>query len=248
MELLLTDMKKEFENSISELPVFTSRERQQIVNRAVQEKITHQTKTAWFPKMLSGIVLASLFIFVLVMSGEFTQNSQTVRQMHEDLPSQSTGLPFEEKKREAYSKPVIDYAAEQYKTFNQKERRIYEQFQSSLDEQLLKGLDPITVAKFYVQACITGNSKMAYALYTDRQDYVMMSEEEYLNIPVADHGTPEHLYHLFLHLEKGTFHLDDNQISGHIQYTANENADAPSGFKMIKDEDGIWNVSFMPVQ
>ncbi|GMN98317.1 hypothetical protein [Parageobacillus thermoglucosidasius] len=85
---------------------------------------------------------------------------------------------------------------------------------------------------------------MQYALYTDRPDYVRWSKEEDEQIPGSDRGTKEHLLQTFSGIEKGEF-MQTSDHEGDIQYM---NESGEMGFQMVKDEDGIWNVSFTPIQ
>lgn len=51
-----------------------------------------------------------------------------------------------------------------------KEQEVYNNFQKDLNEQYLKELEPISIAKLYVQASLDYNNDVVYALYTDKKD------------------------------------------------------------------------------
>ncbi|MFC0188638.1 hypothetical protein ACFFJY_10095 [Fictibacillus aquaticus] len=370
MDRLLNDMKQEFENSISADPVFSLRERCQIIKLIEMEETRTPRPSSWFPKLLSGTVLASLFLFTLFIMMDYTgvkentQSSHNKKQTNIEAPphhiseneinekvayiesKMKLGLsetevhrlfgknfvildnsdsengsvkrigynllvndPSLEKKMDssiideenllkrnigvqlfigftkegkvqwatsnyAYDGEVYmtswdkngmatkklheaaekkdeiieDYASEQYKTFSDKEKEVYEAFRKSLDENLLRDLDPISIAKFYAQANIAQEFDVVYALYTDRKNYIHMSKEEYEKLPSSHRFTPENAFNAFKNIEKGKFISHEDNITAHIEYMADPDAEAPSGFTMVKDEDGIWNISFLPLQ
>ncbi|OCT13536.1 hypothetical protein A8709_18240 [Paenibacillus pectinilyticus] len=51
----------------------------------------------------------------------------------------------------------------------------------------------------------------------------------------------------FSNIEKGKF-VHSSDFEGYIEYQSSEEAKSKTGFQMIKDDDGIWNVSFTPIQ
>lgn len=57
------------------------------------------------------------------------------------------------------------------------EERAYILLQKDLKEQHLDGLDPISIAKLYVQAKLDSKYDVAYALYTDKEGSVQWSKE-----------------------------------------------------------------------
>lgn len=128
-----------------------------------------------------------------------------------------------------------------------KEQEVYNNFQKDLNEQHLKGLEPISIAKIYVQASLDNKRDVIYALYTDRKGRVLWTKEEFEKFPVSDRGTKEEILKPFKNIETGTF-IQTSDFEGFIEYQSRKDAEAKSGFQMIKDEDGIWNVAFQPIQ
>ncbi|WP_225228676.1 hypothetical protein [Bacillus sp. PS06] len=120
------------------------------------------------------------------------------------------------------------------------EKEAYHLFQTDLDLKHLDGLEPISIAKLYVQAGFDKKYDVEYALYTDREGYVQWSKEDHEEIPEAHRASEEHYINLFNTIDKGTFIL----TSEHTGYIKND----LNGFSMVKNEDGIWQVSFMPIQ
>ncbi|GIW50570.1 MAG: hypothetical protein KatS3mg080_1181 [Anoxybacillus sp.] len=124
------------------------------------------------------------------------------------------------------------------------EQQAYEAMKKDLNEEHLKELNPISIAKIYVQASLDGEYDVVYALYTDRLDRIRWSKEEDEKIPPSDRGTREMILTQFQGIEKGIF-IQTSEDEGYIKFT-NENG--KFGFQMIKDDDDIWNVAFMPIQ
>ncbi|WP_241242734.1 RNA polymerase subunit sigma [Paenibacillus whitsoniae] len=130
---------------------------------------------------------------------------------------------------------------------SEREQEVYNNFQKDLNEQQLKGLEPISIAKLYVQARLDNKNDVVYALYTDKSGYVQWSKEEDKKIPSSDRGTKEQILETFGNIEKGKF-VQTSDFEGYIEYQSSKEANSKSGFNMIKDDDGIWNVSFKPIQ
>jgi hypothetical protein len=102
----------------------------------------------------------------------------------------------------------------------------------------------VSIAKIYVQAALDKEYDVQYALYTDRPNYVRWSKEKDEQIPESDRGTKEQLLQTFSGIEKGEF-IQTSDYEGYIKYM---NGSGEMGFQMVKDEEGIWNVSFTPLQ
>ncbi|MFD0590968.1 RNA polymerase subunit sigma [Paenibacillus sp. GCM10027627] len=126
------------------------------------------------------------------------------------------------------------------------EYEAYASFQNDLDEQKLKDLEPISVAKMYVLARWDQNHKAAYALYTDKSGHVQWTKEEDEQIPESDRGTKVQIYKQFNGIDQGEF-VQTSDFEGYIEFQPTV-GEEKAGFQMIKDDDGIWNVSFQPLQ
>ncbi|AOV09202.1 RNA polymerase subunit sigma [Sporosarcina ureilytica] len=124
------------------------------------------------------------------------------------------------------------------------EEERYASFTKDLNLEHLKGLKPKSVAKMYVQAILDKKYEVQYALYTDREEAVQWSKEEDQSIPESDRGTIEQNRKLFNNIGKGEF-IQISDYEGYIEYDSGEGI---SGFQMIKNDDGIWQVAFMPIQ
>lgn len=141
---------------------------------------------------------------------------------------------------------IVDNSTIELKLFelSTKEEEAYSNFQKDLNLKHLSGLEPISIAKLYVKAGFDKKYDVQYTLYTDREGYVQWSKEEDKKIPESDRGSVEQNIKQFENIEKGTF-IQTSDYEGYIKYNSGEGT---NGFKMIKNEDGIWQVSFLPIQ
>jgi hypothetical protein len=177
-----------------------------------------------------GIWMLSCLL-LLSMAGCETESSSPISK-----PSSSQQQTKEESSQDTADKRSF--------TLTEAEQKAYESIKRDLDEKHLQGLSPVSIAKIYVQAVLDKEYDVQYALYTDRPDYVLWSKEEDEQIPESDRGTKEQLLQTFSGIEKGEF-IQTSDHEGYIKYM---NESGEMGFQMVKDEDGIWNVSFTSIQ
>ncbi|WP_421384863.1 DL-endopeptidase inhibitor IseA family protein [Bacillus salacetis] len=129
-------------------------------------------------------------------------------------------------------------------TLTDTEEAVYEKFASDFDEEHLRGLEPISIAKLYVFAELENNQDVVYALYTDKEGYVQWTKEEHLEMSGTEEHSKEKTLEVFNGLQDGNF-IEKEENRGYIEFY---NANGMVGFQVVKDEDGIWNVSYMPIQ
>ena len=132
--------------------------------------------------------------------------------------------------------PVVEFSPD--------EEERYTSFAKDLNLEHLKGLEPKSVAKMYVQAILDKEYNVQYALYTDREESVQWSKEEDQSFLESHRGTIEQTRKTYNHIGNGEF-IQTSDYEGYIKYDSGEGI---SGFKMMKNEDGIWQVAFMPIQ
>ncbi len=127
----------------------------------------------------------------------------------------------------------------------EEESEAYERFALDHNNEYLKGLSPISIAKLYIQAQLDSDYHTKYALYTSREDHQMWTLEEELEKAEGDMLSTGALLDSLGWVQEGEFIVDDG-ISGHIEFT--DEYGNVRGFNMIRDEDGIWKVTFLPIQ
>jgi hypothetical protein len=125
-------------------------------------------------------------------------------------------------------------------TLTSEEREIYNKFSLDLKEEHLKNLSPLSIAKLYINAGLERKYEVEYALYTDRKNYVRWSKEDHMKFPDSDRLNKSIAETIYRGIEQATF-KQKNDFEGTLIYNN-------KGFQLIKDEDGIWNVGFMPIQ
>lgn len=143
-------------------------------------------------------------------------------------------------------KVIVDGSTTELNLFelSTKEEETYNNFENDLNIKHLSELEPISIAKLYVKAGFDKKYDVQYALYTDREGYVQWSKEDDEKIPESDRGYNEQDAEQFKNIDKGTF-VQTSDYEGYIEYALGEDT---KGFQMIKNEDGVWQVSFMPLQ
>ncbi len=143
-------------------------------------------------------------------------------------------------------KVVIDNSTSGLNLFelSAKEVEAYSNFKQDLNLNHLSGLEPISIAKLYVRAGFDKKYDVQYALYIDREGFVQWSKEEDNKIPESDRGTDEQNIKRFKNIDKGTF-VQTSDYQGYIEYDSDEGTNS---FQLIKNEDGVWQVSFLPIQ
>jgi hypothetical protein len=178
-------------------------------------------------QMKIGVLLA---VILVALTGCFDSENKSVETTLSPTPAPKSSYDFK---------------------LSAKEQEVYNNFQKDLNEQHLKGLEPISIAKLYVQAQLDDRNDVVYALYTDRDGHVQWTKEEHEKTPDSHRGTNEQTLKTYNHIESGKF-IQTSDFEGYIEYQLDKDgedkAENKSGFKMIKDDDGIWNVSFMPIQ
>lgn len=130
---------------------------------------------------------------------------------------------------------------------SQNEEMAYSNFQKDLDLKQLNGLEPISIAKLYLKAGAEKKYDIQYALYTDRTGFIQWSKEEDEKIPESDRGTIKEGLVMFKNLSEGTFKQTSDD-EGYIEFESVDGSSVKSGFRMIKNENGVWQVAFLPIQ
>ncbi len=152
---------------------------------------------------------------------------------------------WEEGQIEIYA-PLDDYVPEVENDLelNEQETAAYDAFKIDHNPEALRNLELISVAKIYIQANADGDQETSYALYTTREDRVMWSKEEDKEYWEQETRDPDTYKKAFYGLGSGTFH-QQSEYEGYISF---RNKDGDMGFQMVKDENGVWKVGFMPIQ
>lgn len=140
---------------------------------------------------------------------------------------------------------VFEYTDEEIKAF--------EDFSDGFDKQVLKSLEPLSIAKLWVQAGIQGAWESEYELYAPSTvgDY---SKQLQFNAHTADvistennpDSTPRKTAAavMFADLPNAVF-VEDSDAVGHLEFTANE-SEEKVGLAFVKEND-VWLLKYYPV-
>jgi hypothetical protein len=146
-------------------------------------------------------------------------------------PPSNTEIPNDSKQPDSYDFSLTD-----------EERAVYQVFSEDPTEAHLKNMDPVSIAKIYVQAMLDNRQGLLYEMYTDRPEYIRWTKEEQESFPP---DTKENILHTYKGIEKGEF-IQKDDIHGYIRF--DNGGEGKMGFQMVKDDDGYWSVGFMPIQ
>lgn len=127
------------------------------------------------------------------------------------------------------------------------EEQVNNNFKINFDPKELVNLEPISIAKLYVYAGYYQDYGLQYALYTDREGHIQWSDEEDKNIPISHRDNQEQIIESYKNIDKGTF-IQTSEYEGYIEFSPTGDDEVISGFSMIKNDNGIWQVGFMPLQ
>lgn len=199
-------------------------------------------------------------LLALLVACSNTANQQPEAKSESEAGSQNQAQNSEQKQSEQNNQndqtgvqeenPSSSLAASESSLLNESEQQIYDALVDKLDKEKLVGLEPLSVAKLYVQASLDGQHDLEYFLYTTREGHVQWSKEEYdQDVKKQGNDSSEEALEIkkrnFQNIEKGTF-IETSDYEGYIKYEKDGGDNA--GFQMIQDEDGIWKVAFMPIQ
>lgn len=126
----------------------------------------------------------------------------------------------------------------------EQEMAAYEAFKKEREAIALAGLTPISIARLYLLANIEGDDALQYAFYTEREESIAWSYEEQLKFPAFDRLSLDEAVELIEAVSSGTF-VETGDGVGYIAFTMKG---LEQGFQMLKNEEGIWQVAFMPMQ
>ena len=137
---------------------------------------------------------------------------------------------------------------------NETEQVIYDQFKENYDVEVLRNVDPVTIAKMYAVSDLEQDIETNYALLTDEETLRAWSREEhderFLRDNIYDLSDDEINMIFALQyngIEYGRF-IESEGIGGTVEFTPSYKPNMPMSFHMIQNPDGIWQVAFMPLQ
>ncbi len=142
---------------------------------------------------------------------------------------------------------VLGYeAGEMANEWTETERSLYDAFREQNNMEIFRDVEPLTIARVQLYAKFLADEQTVYRLYTTRENYSKWSEAEHMrqHTQVEAESNRSWAFEMAKAMENGTFkELPDH--GGVILFTQNE---SDMGYQMVRNENGIWQVAFMPIQ
>lgn len=128
----------------------------------------------------------------------------------------------------------------------------YNNFTTTYDEEELRGLEPISVMKLYIHASMEKSYETEWELYMKRDNQLGWDKEYHMNIPDSDRMTDYSVFENAVNIDI-SYSGDDQYavITWEDEYLEEYDSSGNPyryGFSLVKSEEGIWKVSFLPMQ
>lgn len=136
-------------------------------------------------------------------------------------------------------------------SLNEEEVEIYELLKSNLSTSVLKDVSPFSIARIHIQARIDGELEVEYIMFSDvgrektLEEWIVLHEMENNQIINNKDYLITKANENYSLLGKGMF-IEDTENHGRIVFR-NIFGDSMS-FKLIKNDDSIWEVAFNPIE
>ncbi|WP_221567966.1 hypothetical protein [Alkalihalobacillus sp. TS-13] len=216
-------------------PVFTEQLRARLTDRSLKKK--------WrFPNFKTAIAICASITILLTLGFTFSTELQQAMNLTEKQPD-TTPIVKDEDEQQATHEPDTEDPKAVFK-LSKEEMNTYKSFKEDHDEEHLSSLSPVSIAKLHVQSRVDKDYETEYALYTKREEYVYWTLEQHLEDAKSSNVSPDAIRNAFAKLGKGEFELVEDKV-GVIQF---EGPEYDMRFRMIKGENDIWKVAFMPTQ
>lgn len=135
---------------------------------------------------------------------------------------------------------------------SQEELDAYNRFKSNYNEEELRGLEPISLMRLYLHATIEHDLESQWELYIKEENYLGWDKEyhlsEFANHRKREFSEFENAVNIDISYEEDDIntaivwedkYLEEYDSSGYpFKFT----------FGLVKNKDGIWKVSFLPMQ
>jgi hypothetical protein len=126
---------------------------------------------------------------------------------------------------------------------------VYADFKDSHDQELLRNLEPYEVMKLYWYADTQEDYETEYEMYVQDDKYFVPSKEEFMEGVQSHSASNKDKQEFTDELESVNnmkqYYFDDTTAIVEFQGDLME---YPLSFRLLKNGDGIWTVSFMPIQ
>ncbi len=135
---------------------------------------------------------------------------------------------------------------------SQEELDAYNRFKSTYDGEKLRGLEPLSLMRLYIHAIMEKDYESQWELYIKDEDYIGWDKEYHMGIPDSDRITDFSVFENAVNIKVDYYDDQENaSISWEDKYLEEyDNSGYPFkyGFSLVKNKEGIWKVSFLPMQ
>jgi|GEM_PF-402660 len=133
------------------------------------------------------------------------------------------------------------------------EREAYATYREQPSDDLLKGLEPMDVFRYYVTASYAADYETVYALYIQDPKFAMPDRKKFLSDVQSDSGLDERekkAWDKFMQkYDKLEQRIDgDDAIIAMIDTDGSNAEEREMNFRLIRNKDGIWKVGWLPLQ
>lgn len=133
------------------------------------------------------------------------------------------------------------------------EREAYDAYRKQPSDEKLKGLQPMDVFRYYVDASYAADYETVYALFIQDSEYDIPSREMFLSDVQSDSGLEERgkkAWDKYMQkYDKLEQRIDgDTAIIAMIDSDEGKTLEREMNFRLIRNKAGIWKVGWMPLQ
>lgn len=269
MDKQLEELKDSVNYLMSEENRFTEAQKYKI-RKKIEKERNKQNKSIKSPVYRKGLELGVITILVFFIVGivyqSINQESYSNERFNEKTQDNSTSSSSES----SANKSMPDdkgYKNETEKDILKKEELIYEPIfplsetlvtvykkykSSNYTQEILQGLPPQDIMRIYWYADINNDFDARYGLYIKDEKYFVPSKEKLIedkkNNSLSEQDSKDDLYKELKSVKQlELFYLDESRKEAVIKYKG-KLMENNQHFRLIKNNNGIWTVAFMPTQ
>ena len=140
------------------------------------------------------------------------------------------------------SSVILPLSAEEFK--------IYQNYSKSKDDQVIKDLSPVDVCKLYFYSLEQGDMGTQYALYIKEEKYMEGSYEQFVIYARSDMSNFENTKKLLKRIKEDTKLIKERDRRDNESFVeiVSKSGKESMIFRLIKNNQGIWKVVWLPLQ
>lgn len=193
--------------------------------------------------MVQGLTVETLWTW---------QGDRFVRTMCEGCGlAQKAAAAEAEGKAAAEAEANGEPSAAQWLPASQEQEELYARYAEEQDEELLRGLAPLDVFRFYVKASESKDLSTQYALYIKDPGYEVPSYKTFINDISRDQDALDRSGQIWGQLQAAGYGLREEIDGDHALIRMSNGSGKPEedkGFQLVKNRGGIWKAAWMPMQ